>query len=91
MENVRKVLFVVLFALSSGVCLSQSKQPQYKIVGNEIVKVQTKSMKDSTATSLTHTIKGVVYPVFKTSKGGYFVSRISQKSGRAYRQYLPLN
>ncbi len=33
-----------------------------------------------------HTYKG--YPVYQGSKGGYYVIRVSKKSGNEYKQYI---
>ena len=35
--------------------------------------------------------EGNKYPIYKGKKGGLYVYRISKKSGKTYRYYLPIN
>jgi len=35
--------------------------------------------------------KGVVYPIFKSGKGKFFIVRTSAKTGNTYKQYITLN
>lgn len=83
----KKILFTLAFSFISLVGIAQ--ETQYKIVGNEIVKTETAKVKaEPTKTRLTHTVKGVKYPVYQTAKGKYYILRTSKKSGKQYKQYL---
>jgi len=63
----------------------------YKKVGNELVKVETVSTKTQPVkTKLTVTIKKIVYPVFKSTRGKYFIKRVSKNTGKEYKQYLKI-
>tara|TARA_R110000822_G_scaffold127454_1_gene262942 strand:- start:7310 stop:7579 length:270 start_codon:yes stop_codon:yes gene_type:complete len=87
MKNLKTLLLAIILVFTFNTMNAQ--EPTYKIVGNEIVKTSTKSAKaDPIKTELTYTIKGVVYPVYQGSKGGYFIKRVSKKSGKEYKQYL---
>ena len=75
-----------------AISVSSQEKPTYKVVGKEIVKIESEAQKKApTKTDLTYKIKDEVYPVYQTSKGGYFIIRTSKKSGKEYRMYLPTN
>lgn len=40
-------------------------------------------------TQYTYKIKGVEYPIYKGSKGSFYIIRISKKTGKEYKYYLP--
>jgi hypothetical protein len=65
----------------------------YRIEGNKVVKVGgTKAAKaEPIATGLVYTSRGIDYPVMQSSRGSYFVVRVSKKSGKEYKQYLKIN
>lgn len=66
----------------------------YKVVGNELVQVidttKTKTKSSAVKTKMTVTKSGVKYPVYKLTRGKYFIKRVSKKTGNAYNQYLKL-
>lgn len=63
----------------------------YKLVDGQLVEQpkEDTTKKGSTKTKMTITKKGVVYPVWKGSKGGLYIIRTSKK-GNKYRQYLKI-
>ena len=68
---------------------SEPSAPKYKIEGTQVVRIdQPKEASKATKTELTTTIKGKVYPVFKSAKGSYYIERVSQKTGNPYKMYL---
>jgi archaellum component FlaG (FlaF/FlaG flagellin family) len=82
----KKVLFILALLLT----VSLSAQT-YKKVGNELVKVETVSTKaQPVKTELTVTIKDTIYPVYKTTRGKYYIKRVSKNTGKEYKQYLKL-
>lgn len=85
----KKIIFTLAISFISLAGMAQ--EPQYKIVGNEIIKTETaKVKKEPKKTGLTHTIKGVKYPVYKSAKGAYYILRVSKKTGKEYKQYLKI-
>jgi hypothetical protein len=34
--------------------------------------------------------KGQTYPIYQGSKGGYYIIKVSKKTGKEYRQYLSI-
>ena len=89
MNKFNTILFFVILLLLTAGATAQTTTPAYKIVGNEIVSTaEAKQTAPAIKTNLTHTIKGVKYPVFKSAKGAYFIVRISKKTGKEYRNYL---
>lgn len=56
--------------------------------GNFIAATQQKTVTDSLTTFTFTDGSGKVEPVYQGAKGGYYVCRVSQKSGKFYRKYL---
>lgn len=82
-----KKLIIILVVLFSMNMTAQT----YKKVGNELVKVETVSTKTQPVkTKLTVTIKDIVYPVYKSTRGKYFIKRVSKNTGKEYNQYLKI-
>jgi len=80
------LVLIILLLLTAGAAAQQST---YKIVGNEIVNVkQPKNNNRANLTNLTHTIKGIKYPVYKSANNKYFILRTSKKTNKEYKQYL---
>ena len=79
---------IMLFSLSLGV-QAQSIQRQ----GNTFTQVSNKGGKSGgkeTKTQYTFKdSKGNVYPVYLSASGKAFIKRISQKTGKEYKQYVP--
>lgn len=77
---------IMLFSLSMSI-QAQSVQKQ----GNNFTQVSNKkSSGKETKTQYTYTdSKGVVYPVWLSSTGKAFIKKVSKKTGKEYRQYLP--
>ena len=77
---------IMLFSLSMNI-QAQSVQKQ----GNNFTQVSNKkSSGKETKTQYTYTdSKGVVYPVWLSSTGKAFIKKVSKKTGKEYRQYLP--
>jgi hypothetical protein len=84
----KKILITI--ALLMAITANAQEKPTYKVVGNKIVKVEQPKAQ-ATKTDLTYTIKDSTYQVYQTAKGGYYIIRISKKSGKQYKQYLPTN
>ena len=77
---------IMLFSLSMGI-QAQSVQKQ----GNNFTQVSNKkSSGKETKTQYTYTdSKGVVYPVWLASTGKAFIKKVSKKTGKEYKQYVP--
>lgn len=85
-----KRLFIsVAFALMVGAAFAQS---EVRREGNTFVEVQSDkvSLKNDTKTQFTYKTKdGKKYPVYLSKNGKAFIVRVSMKTGREYKQYLP--
>ena len=59
--------------------------------GNNFTQVTNKkSASKETKTQYTYKdSKGVVYPIYLSSTGKAFIKKISKKTGKEYKQYLP--
>ena len=89
--QVRRLVITAIVLLFCAIAsVSGQDKAEYRIEGDSIVKINSKSntKKSPEVTGLTHTIKGVKYPVYKGARGGYFIIRKSKKTGKEYRQYL---
>ena len=77
---------IMLFGLSMNI-QAQSVQKQ----GNNFTQVSNKkSSGKETKTQYTYTdSKGVVYPIYLSSTGKAFIKKVSKKTSKEYRQYLP--
>lgn len=79
---------IMLFSLSLGI-QAQSVQRQ----GNNFTQVSNKGGKSGgkeTKTQYTYTdSKGNVYPIYLSSTGKAFIKKVSKKTGKEYKQYLP--
>ena len=89
----KKITLLIALAITT-IAFGQQKQEtkaEYKIVGKEIVKIDTtkgKTKAKATKTDLVYKVKGVAYPVYRGTRGGYYIERVSKKTGKTYKQYL---
>jgi hypothetical protein len=78
----------MLFSLNVGV---QAQSVERK--GNNFTQVTNKGGKSGgkeTKTQYTYTdSKGNVYPVYLSSTGKAFIKKVSKKTGKEYKQYMP--
>jgi hypothetical protein len=84
----RLILSVVLALMVGTPIFSQDVKRE----GNTFVQVQsdTVSLKNDTKTKYTYKAKdGREYPIYLSKNGKAFIVRVSKKSGKEYRQYLP--
>lgn len=92
MKTRNKILMIIglMFACMVGYGQDTTYSgPRYVIKGNKLEKVEAKG-EQPVKTSWTIDIKGIEYPVWKGTKGSYFVIRTSKKTGKEYRQYLKI-
>ena len=84
----KKLILCISMMLAFGlVSNAQSVQRQ----GNNFTQVSNKkSAGKETKTQYTYTdSKGVVYPVYLSSTGKAFIKKVSKKTGKEYKQYVP--
>ena len=77
---------IMLLGLTMGV-QAQSVQRQ----GNNFTQVSNpKTSGKETKTEFTYTdSKGNIYPVYLSASGKAFIKRVSKKTGKEYKMYLP--
>ena len=77
---------IMLLSLNMGI-QAQSVQRQ----GNTFTQVSNKkSASKETKTQFTYKdSKGVEYPVYLSSTGKAYIKKISKKTGKEYKQYIP--
>lgn len=82
---------VMMLAIGAGSINAQSVERK----GNNFVQVSTTTKDGKTAskevkTKYTYTTKdGKTYPIWLSATGKAFIKRISAKTGKEYKQYLP--
>ena len=84
----KKMIICISMMLAFGlVSNAQSVQRQ----GNTFTQVSNKkSTGKETKTQYTFTdSKGVVYPVYLSSTGKAYIKKVSKKTGKEYKQYVP--
>lgn len=77
---------IMLFSLNMGI-QAQSVQRH----GDNFTQISSvKQSGKETKTKYTYTdSKGTVYPVYLSSTGKAFIKKVSKKTGKEYKQYLP--
>lgn len=83
----KKLVIIALFLLNVGVTMAQSVEKK----GNVFVQVKdTTYINSGVKTEYKYQdSKGVEYPIYLTKNGKAFIIRVSKKTGRPYRYYLP--
>lgn len=81
----KKIIFSILLCLFSIASYSQDV-----IKEGKTFKVQTAQTANERQTEYTwEDKKGVKYPIFISKKGACYIKRVSSKTGKEYKQYLP--
>ena len=81
----KRYIFCLLIAL-----FSITSYPQDVVKEGKTFKVQTTQTTSEQQTEYTwEDKKGVKYPIFISKKGACYIKRISSKTGKEYKQYLP--
>lgn len=84
----KKILISVCLLFMVGTINAQSVKLEGKTFTEQ--KKETKKEKDYTETGYTYKTKdGQTYPIYLSKKGKAFIIRVSKKTGKEYRQYLP--
>lgn len=82
----KKLFFIALLGLISFTCTAQVQRD-----GKTFTKVSTsKAKSDTLVTEFNWEVKDSVLPIIiNKNSGACFVGKVSKKSGKYYRQYLP--
>lgn len=59
------------------------------IAQNFVATERAETVYTDTITTYTYEIQSVKYHVFKSKKGAFYIWRISKKTGKKYKYYLP--
>lgn len=87
MKRILNILLVALIAVFSPTI---SGQAQNVVRNGNTFTQQSKQKAEITKTKYVYVDKdGVKYPIYLSSKGKAFIIKISKKTGKEYRQYLP--
>lgn len=81
----KRYIFCLFIALFSTISYSQDI-----IKEGKTFKAQTTTISNDKKTEYTwEDKKGKKYPIFVSKKGACYIKRISSKTGKEYKQYLP--
>lgn len=83
----KKIIICIIMMLALSVnAQAQSVNKQ----GNTFTQVSNKKSGKETKTIFTYKdSKGVEYPIYLSASGKAFIKKVSKKSGKEYKQYLP--
>ena len=86
----KRILALLLLCLALACCIDAMGQNVVR-QGNSFVQVDSKKeAKPATKTEYIYTDKkGNSYPVWLSAKGKAFIIKVSKKTGKEYRQYVP--
>ena len=92
MKKFEYIISAVIMVLMLLISLSMTAQ-EVKREGNtftQIVSSKTKTVSKETKTAYTYIdSKGTVYPIYLSSTGKAFIKKVSKKTGKEYKQYVP--
>lgn len=81
----KHIILCILLALFCSVAHAEIKRD-----GDTFKVETTKTATPDTQTKFTWETKdGTKYPVYVTKKGAFYILRVSKKSGKEYKYYLP--
>lgn len=86
----KKVIIGIFMMLALGMNNSSAQSVERK--GNNFTQVSNKSSRGGKETKTQYTYtdsKGKTYPIYLSGSGKAFVKKVSQKTGKEYKQYLP--
>ena len=87
----KKLIVLICFIIFSvnQVSAQEVKSPDYIVEGNVYSNPNHHISSTGEVTEFTwQDSKGISYPIYITSNGSCYVIRISQKTGKEYKQYL---
>jgi len=89
-RKVRLAKLFLLVALSAATFAANAQNSTRTQSGNftSLTQSKTTAASDSTTTFTYTDAGGKIEPVYKGSRGGYYVARTSKKTGNYYRKYL---
>ena len=91
LDNRTRILGIIVLILGF-IVLATRTQAQIVQQGKHFIeqKSDSTSRGGATITGYIYTDKkGVDYPIYLSSKGNAFIIKVSQKTGKKYRKYLP--
>lgn len=85
----KKLFVCIIMMLCLGVNNSSAQNVNRK--GNTFTQVTTSKESKETKTQFVYEDnKGNKYPVYLSSKGKAFIKKVSKKTGKEYKQYMPV-
>lgn len=80
------IIAAMLLCLSMNNSIAQTVERK----GNNFTQVSNKKSSKETKTEYTFTdSKGKVYPIYLSSTGKAYIKRVSKKTNKEYKQYIP--
>lgn len=77
---------IFIYLLLAFLTINVSAQNKYELKNNTFVSIQQKQTDIKTGYKIQ--IKGILYDIYQSKNGKYYIKRISKKTNKEYRQYL---
>ena len=85
-----RLLALLLLLLALGCCIDAAAQNVERQGNTFVQSKKTRTPSEGTKTAYTFKASdGKEYPVYLSSKGKAYIVRVSKKTGKEYRQYIP--
>lgn len=84
-----KIQIILLLAIMLGVGFPTTTFAEITQQGKEFVATSKQKQKPIKTDYTYKDSKGVSYPIYLSPKGKAFIIKVSKKTGKEYRQYLP--
>jgi hypothetical protein len=82
------------FVIFSALLLSMTmvaQEAKYKVENNMVVSINPQTINiEPIKTGWFYDEKGFLNPVYKNSKGKYYIVKLSKKTGKQYKRYLTI-
>lgn len=87
----KKLIIAVIIAsfLALAGYLTGNAKKNYALNGNTIICIDSKNISKGYKTDFTYEVKGTQYPIYTSPKGRCYILKVSKKTGKEYKQYLP--
>lgn len=85
----KKLFIAAIMLLAFSVNNSSTYAQSVKREGTTFVVSSSRSKSEPTKTKFTWKIGDVEYPIYISSTGSCYIIKVSKKTGKEYKQYLP--
>ena len=77
---------IFIYLLLAFLTINVSAQNKYELKDKTFVSITQKQMDKKSGYKIQ--IKGILYDIYQSKNGKYYIKRVSKKTNKEYRQYL---